>query len=101
GKLSQAPRHFVAVHAGQADVEQDHFRYELRGYFQRARSVVSGAYLVPHELEHLSQAFGRVDVVVHHKHPTRRDFFYRSYFPWRHRFWFEYLRGEQRKANHK
>src|SRR6202034_4123825 len=45
----------IAVHAGQADVEEDEFRPEVEGFGDGGRPVISGANVIAQELEQLGQ----------------------------------------------
>jgi hypothetical protein len=65
---AQAARHFEAVHAGHAQVEQDGVRGEAPRRFQPGRAVPGGVHLGAGGLEQHGQRLGGVVVVVHHQH---------------------------------
>lgn len=57
-----------AVHAGQAEVEQDHLGHVPRGELDRVRAVVRHPDGMAAHAEQLRQAVGRIAVVVDHQH---------------------------------
>src|SRR5690606_20860909 len=69
GTCPDAPRDLVAVHLGQADVEQDDLRPKAFHRLQRFTRAVCGDDLVAVELEDETQARGGVAIVVDHEHP--------------------------------
>ena len=68
GPLPQPPGHLVAVHARQADVQQDDLGPELLGDVQGLGAVVGDPHLLAVEpRQQPGQAAGGVHVVVHHQ----------------------------------
>ena len=71
--LPQPPRDFIAVHAGQADIDHRHVRREHLGDRHRLRAVAHGAHFVAFEAQEHGDAFRRIDVVVDHQHALSSD----------------------------
>src|SRR6202035_22493 len=67
GHGAQVPRHLVAAHPGQADVEQDDLRQEDGGRGQGGRTVAGAADGEAPVLEEGRQGLRGIAVVVHHE----------------------------------
>ncbi len=61
--------HFVAIHAGQTDVEENDIGPVLLGRDNGRGSVESDTAVETPEVEEVAQAFSCVAVVIHHQHP--------------------------------
>ena len=68
---AQAARELVAVHVGQADIEQHDLGPFAQGARQAARAVVLDAHQVAVGLEQRGEHLRGVGIVVHHQHPHR------------------------------
>jgi len=65
---AQAPCQLVAVHVGQADVEDAHVRHAPGRHPQRAVRIVLDQHLVAEILEHHRQQLGGIHIVVDNQH---------------------------------
>jgi hypothetical protein len=66
--LANLTRDLVAVHVGQADVEQDDLRALRIDRLEGRMPVVHHPRLVPHRLQQGLKHFGGINVVIDHEH---------------------------------
>src|SRR5262245_19881649 len=66
--LPEVPGDLIAVHPGQADVQEDHVRRLSLHRLQCPWAGMDRPDLMPGEPKEYRQAFGGVHVVIHHEH---------------------------------
>lgn len=67
GVTAQRPRHGIALHARQPDVEQDHAGLQAACHIQRLHAVVGQLHPVAVGLQQQRQRLRLITVVVHHQ----------------------------------
>src|SRR5213593_1421199 len=91
--LAEPPGHFMAVHPGHADVQEDDVRPKVARRRESRVAAMRGAHVVSRDLQQDGQALGGVDVVVHDEYAADGDARHSRSYPGPH-----ILHGRERES---